>query len=77
MNRAIHVVGAIALAGAGVSVAAAAGAVAAAVLVAAKRAFGGFGGKFGTIAFAACPVTAGLLSLGRVLAPVGSDAVTG
>ncbi|ELZ50631.1 hypothetical protein C464_02023 [Halorubrum coriense DSM 10284] len=39
--------------------------------------FVGFGGKLGTIAFAACLATAGLLSLGRLLAPAGSDAVTG
>jgi hypothetical protein len=39
--------------------------------------FVGFGGKLGTIAFAACLVTAGLLSLGRVLAPVAGDVVTG
>ncbi|TKX44743.1 hypothetical protein EXE50_06870 [Halorubrum sp. ARQ200] len=37
----------------------------------------GFGGKLGTIAFAACLVTAGALSLGRQVAPVGGDAVTG
>ncbi|MFO8114871.1 MAG: hypothetical protein R6U01_05835 [Halorubrum sp.] len=37
----------------------------------------GFGGKLGTIAFAACLVTAGLLSLGRVVAPVAGDVVTG
>nr|WP_280588416.1 hypothetical protein [Halorubrum sp. Boch-26] len=42
--------------------------------MAAKRAFNGFGGKLGTTAFAACLVTAGLLSVGRALAPVGSDA---
>ena len=39
--------------------------------------FVGFGGKLGTIAFAACLATAGVLSLGRLLAPTGSDAVTG
>jgi hypothetical protein len=39
--------------------------------------FVGFGGKLGTIAFAACLVTAGLRSLGRLLAPTGSGAVTG
>jgi hypothetical protein len=39
--------------------------------------FVGFGGKLGTIAFAACLVTAGALSLGRVLAPIEGDAATG
>lgn len=39
--------------------------------------FVGFGGKLGTIAFAACLVTAGLLSLGRVVAPVAGDVVAG
>lgn len=39
--------------------------------------FVGFGGKLGTIAFASCLVTAGALSLGRLLAPVGGGAVTG
>jgi hypothetical protein len=39
--------------------------------------FVGFGGKLGTIAFAACLVAAGVLSLGRVLAPIEGDAATG
>ena len=54
-----------------------AGGVAGVAFVGAAPYFVGFGGKLGTIAFAACLVTAGVLSLGRVLAPVGSDAVTG
>ncbi|SFR35278.1 MULTISPECIES: hypothetical protein [Halorubrum] len=54
-----------------------AGGVAGAVFVGATPYFVGFGGKLGTIAFTACLVTAGALSLGRHVAPVGGDAVTG
>ncbi len=54
-----------------------AGGVSGVAFVGAAPQFVGFGGKLGTIAFAACLVTAGLLSLGRVLAPVGGDAATG
>ncbi|OTF04953.1 hypothetical protein [Halorubrum sp. SD612] len=54
-----------------------AGGVAGVAFVGAAPYFVGFGGKLGTIAFAACLVTAGGLSLGRILAPVGGGAVTG
>jgi len=54
-----------------------AGGTAGVAFVGAAPYFVGFGGKLGTIAFAACLVTAGALSLGRLLAPAGSDAVTG
>ncbi|WP_435094964.1 hypothetical protein [Halorubrum sp. N11] len=54
-----------------------AGGTAGVAFVGAAPYFVGFGGKLGTIAFSACLVTAGLLSLGRVLAPVGGDTVTG
>ena len=54
-----------------------AGGVAGIVFVGATPYFVGFGGKLGTIAFTACLVTAGVLSLGRHVAPVGGDAVTG
>ena len=54
-----------------------AGGAAGVAFVGAAPYFVGFGGKLGTIAFAACLATAGLLSLGRLLAPTGSDAVTG
>ena len=54
-----------------------AGGVAGTAFVGATPYFVGFGGKLGTIAFAACLLTAGLLSLGRVLAPVDGEAVTG
>ncbi|MFC7186746.1 hypothetical protein [Halorubrum yunnanense] len=54
-----------------------AGGTAGVAFVGAAPYFVGFGGKLGTIAFAACLVTAGLLSLGRVLAPVAGDAATG
>lgn len=53
------------------------GGVAGAAFVGATPYFVGFGGKLGTIAFTACLVTAGSLSLGRVLVPVDGDAVTG
>ncbi|VTT87200.1 hypothetical protein DM2_3238 [Halorubrum sp. DM2] len=54
-----------------------AGGVAGTAFVGASPYFVGFGGKLGTIAFAACLLTAGLLSLGSVLVPVDGDAVTG
>ena len=54
-----------------------AGATSGAVFVGAAPYFVGFGGKLGTIAFVACLVTAGVHSIGRSLAPVGSDAVFG
>ncbi|QZY00993.1 hypothetical protein [Halobaculum rubrum] len=53
-----------------------AGGTAGAVYVGAAPYFVGFGGKLGTIAFAACLVTAGVLSLGHVLPSVDGDAVT-
>ena len=54
-----------------------AGGTAGVAFVGAAPYFVGFGGKLGTIAFAACLVTTGVLSLGRLLAPAGIDAVTG
>ena len=54
-----------------------AGATSGAVFVGAAPYFVGFGGKLGTIAFTACLVTAGVRSLGRSLAPVGSETVFG
>jgi hypothetical protein len=54
-----------------------AGGVSGVIFVGATPHFVGFGGKLGTIAFAACLVTAGLLSLGGRLTPTGGDAVTG
>ena len=54
-----------------------AGGTAGVAFVGAAPHFVGFGGKLGTVAFAACLVTAGLLSFGRVLAPVGGDVATG
>ncbi|QWC19491.1 hypothetical protein [Halorubrum sp. 2020YC2] len=54
-----------------------AGGTAGVVFVGATPYFVGFGGKLGTIAFAACLVTAGVLSLGSALAPVAGDAVSG
>ncbi|QUO47653.1 MULTISPECIES: hypothetical protein [Halorubrum] len=54
-----------------------AGGVAGVGFVGAAPYFVGFGGKLGTIAFTACLVTSGVLSLGSRVAPVGGDTVTG
>ena len=54
-----------------------AGAVSGVVFVGAAPFFVGFGGKLGTIAFVACVVTAGVHSLARAIAPVGSGATSG
>lgn len=54
-----------------------AGGTAGVAFVGAAPHFVGFGGKLGTIAFTACLVTSGVLSLGSRVAPVGGDTVTG
>ena len=54
-----------------------AGGTAGVAFVGAAPYFVGFGGKLGTVAFAACLVTRGVLSLGSHVTPIGGDTVAG